>query len=57
MTTTLQSSMATWRELMVLIAKYDWAVEGAPAPEGTEMTREEAAALRTRLVELAGEAA
>lgn len=39
-----------YKELQKLIAQYDWAVEGFPAPKGNELTREEAVAVRNSLV-------
>lgn len=44
-----------WKEVQKLIAQYDWAVEGFPAPEGTELTREEAVEVRNALVKVAGQ--
>ena len=43
-----------YKEYQKLIAQYDWAVEGFQAPEGTEVTREQAVEIRTNLVNLAG---
>lgn len=44
-----------YQEYQRLIAQYDWAVEGFPAPEGTEVTKEKAVEIRNSLVKLAGE--
>ena len=49
--------MSKYNEMLKLIAQYDWAVEGFPAPEGTKLTREEATEIRNGLVKLAGEIA
>lgn len=38
-------------EMLELIAKYDWATEGFPAPEGNELSREDAVKIRNKLVE------
>jgi hypothetical protein len=45
----------TWNEMMMLIAKYDWAVEGFPAPAGEKLSREEATNIRNGLVKLTKE--
>lgn len=44
-----------FEEMMLLIARYDWAVEGAPRPEGVELTREDATSIRNGLVNLTKE--
>lgn len=49
------NTIKEWNEVMKLIAQYDWAVEGFPAPEGTELTREEAVEVRNALVKVAGQ--
>ena len=49
-------SLEVWRELNKMIAQYDWAVEGYPAPASNDLTREQAVELRNSLVKLAGEA-
>ena len=49
--------MNKYNEMLKPIAEYDWAVEGFPAPAGTELTREEATEIRKGLVKLAGEIA
>lgn len=41
-----------WQHMLELIAQYDWAVEGAPAPAGTTITRGQARTLRDALVKL-----
>lgn len=43
-----------WQQHLALIAQYDWAVEGFPAPEGLKMTREDAIDIRNQLVKLSG---
>lgn len=43
-----------WKQHLALIAQYDWAVEGMPAPEGLKMSREEAIEMRNQLVKLSG---
>jgi hypothetical protein len=43
-----------WQQHLALIAQYDWAVEGFPAPEGLKMSREEAVEMRNQLVKLSG---
>ena len=49
------SEWAIFQELMRLISQYDWAVEGAPVPEGVMLTRYEATQVRNGLVKLVGE--
>jgi len=46
-----------WNELMELIAKYDWAVEGFSPPADCMLTRSEAVKIREGLVKLTGELA
>lgn len=46
------SEWAEFQEIMTLVAKYDWAVEGGDMPEDSKLTREEAATLRTKLLGL-----
>lgn len=43
-----------WQKHLALIAEYDWATEGFPAPEGIKMSREEAIEIRNQLVKLSG---
>ena len=45
--------MQKWNEIMRLIAQYDWAVEGFPAPAGVTLSREDATEIRNGLVGLA----
>ena len=46
-----------FEEMMKLIAQYDWAVEGFPAPEGVLLSREDAVTIRNGLVTLTKEIA
>lgn len=46
------SEWAKFQEVMRLIAQYDWAVEGAPIPDGVSLTRQEATDVRNALVKM-----
>ncbi len=44
-----------WNEMMELIAKYDWAVEGFMPPVGMKVSKENAVTIRNALVNLTKE--
>lgn len=46
------SEWAEFQEVMKLVSAYDWAVEGGYPPAGQNLTRSEAAALRTKLLNI-----
>lgn len=46
-----------FEEMMLLIAKYDWATEGFPSPADNKLSREDAIKIRNSLVNLTKEIA
>jgi hypothetical protein len=50
-----ETQYAQFREMLQLIAKYDWATEGAPPPQDNTLSRQGAIAIRNGLVQLAKE--
>jgi hypothetical protein len=44
-----------WQDLMYEIAYYDWAVEGFPRPEWSDVDRDTAIGIRNALVVIASE--
>jgi len=50
-----ETQYAQFKEMLKLIAQYDWATEGATPPEDNTLSREVAVGIRNGLVKLAGE--